>query len=259
MDLLQYFERLYVEFYKHLTAIEFNKGSTLDRTIMSLYATILEQAYDALVLQRAGQHVTLDIILRSSLEAYVDLINLCSDSNYYQQMQASFHEQWIKLAQHGVKGGNPFLNGFENSEDAVAQLKWHEEQLAELGVAPLNVFERFRKAGLEDVYRSIYNSLCNETHNNIRALTNRHFRLNDHDEPEITIFAPAEKLDLISTLSSFIGILTRSSWIVHDYFQTSALPAVLEIREDHSRFIKEYEAQLEAESPPQPNPTQQTA
>ncbi|WP_049733861.1 DUF5677 domain-containing protein [Rhizobium ecuadorense] len=244
LDFLSY---TFAEAYKHLTEIKFDKGSPLHRTIVSLYATIIEQTQDAMVLHRSGQHVTLDIILRATLEAFVDIENLCRDDTYLNHMKASFHEQWIKLAQHGVAGGNPFLQGFTNNPEAASLLAQHRVDLDALSLTPpLNVYERFRRAGMEDIYRSVYNSLCNETHNNIRALTNRHLRV-EGDNWELVIFDQPQADSLASTLSSFIGILVRSSSIIHDYFQTGAREAIKALSDEHEAFIRSYEETMQQE------------
>lgn len=93
--MLEFLANTFGEAYARLDQIKFNKRSSLHRTTVSLYATIMEQTQDAIALQQAGKHATLDIILRSTLEAFVDLVNLCRDDTYLDHMQASFHEQWI--------------------------------------------------------------------------------------------------------------------------------------------------------------------
>ncbi|MEX2693860.1 DUF5677 domain-containing protein [Rhizobium mongolense] len=245
--MLEFLSYAFAEAYKHLTEVKFDKGSPLHRTIVSLYATIIEQTQDAIVLHRSGQHVTLDIILRATLEAFVDLENLCSDDTYLNHMKASFHEQWIKLAQHGVAGGNPFLQGFENNPEAAALLAQHRVDLDALSLTPpLSVYERFCRAGMEDIYRSVYNSLCNETHNNIRALTNRHLRV-EGENLELVIFDQPEAEGLASTLSSFIGILVRGSSIIHDYFGTDARAVINALVDEHQAFINHYEEPMQQE------------
>ncbi|MFF0919435.1 DUF5677 domain-containing protein [Rhizobium leguminosarum] len=247
--MLDFLEYIYGQAHKHIQAIVFNQGNALHRTIMSLYVTIMEQTYNALVLLRAGQHATLDIILRSTLEAYVDLINLCNDPEYLKQMQASFHDQWIKLAAHGVRGGNPFLIKFENSTDASNKLAEHRAELTALGVAPMNIADKFKLAGFEQVYQSVYNSLCNESHNNIRALTLRHFRFDENRNPQLVMFAEPDPDSLNGTLSGFLSSVSDTTHIVHCYFNTKAQPDVEQFREEHTAFIKDFEAKMQADSP----------
>lgn len=244
-DFLEY---TYGQAYKHITAIVFNQGSPLDRTIMSLYVTMMEQTYNALVLLSAEQHATLDIILRSTLEAYVDLVNLCNDPEYLKQMQASFHDQWIKLAAHGVRGGNPFLIKFENSTDASNRLAEHRANLKVLGVSPMNIAEKFKLAGFEHIYQSVYNSLCNESHNNIRALTLRHFRFDENENPQLVMFAQPDQDSLNGTLSGFLSAVSDTTHIVHRYFNTKAQAEVEQFREEHTAFVKDFEAKMQTDT-----------
>ena len=163
------------------------------------------------------------------LEAYVDLINLASDATYIDYMLADYHKQWIKLAEVGVKGKNPYLASFHNNEDASGLLADHVEALKTLP-APLNAFEKFKRAGMTDEYRSVYNSLCNESHNNIRALTSRHFRMVGEDKVDLIIFDDLDKNTLATALDGFIAILNGSNYIIHDYFKTDAQTEVAEFQ-----------------------------
>lgn len=243
--MLEFLANTFAEAHAHLEQIKFEKRSSLHRTIVSLYATIMEQTQDAITLQQAGKHATLDIILRSTLEAFVDLVNLCRDDTYLGHMQASFHEQWIKLAEQGVAAGNPFLKDFHNDPKAAAQLDEHKADLAALSdTPPLSVYERFRRVGMEDAYRSVYNSLCNETHNNIRALVSRHLRV-EGNNLEVVVFDEPGAESLASSLSSFNGILVQSSVIIHTYFKTEARETISALADMHQAFMQDYVAKMQ--------------
>nr|WP_200997098.1 DUF5677 domain-containing protein [Rhizobium rhizogenes]QCL10295.1 hypothetical protein pC6.5b_401 [Rhizobium rhizogenes] len=204
---------------KHLADLRFNKGSEVHRTLVSLYASILELTDSAIIIREAGKYTGMDILLRSALEAHVDLINLANGDGYLQAMMAVYHKEWIKLT--GVKGDNPFLAFFKDNPDAQKQLAYHEAELAafkQTSGIPNNL-EKFKMAGLEDVYRSIYNSLCNDSHNNIRALTSRHLRA-DKDRLELVIFDKPSRTDIAATVDCFIAILLKSNEIMHHYFKS---------------------------------------
>lgn len=163
----------------------------------------------------------MDILLRSAMEAHVDLINLSNDDTYLLSMYAVYHKEWIKLTGEGVKGDNPFLTSFKDNQEAKTQLAYHERELAAFKATrdiPTNL-DKFKMAGMEDIYRSAYNSLCNDSHNNIRALTRRHFRLSEGDL-DLVIFDTPSTTDLAATLDTFIAILLRSNEIMHDYFKS---------------------------------------
>ena len=107
------------------------------------------------------------------LECYVDLRNIISDRHYIKYMDAKYREQWLKVMRQMLKGDNDFLAGFPDKAALEASIKSTEEKLAILedaGFKPLKIFKKFEMAGLEDVYRSYYNFLSSESHNDIRAL-----------------------------------------------------------------------------------------
>ncbi|TBB81024.1 DUF5677 domain-containing protein [Rhizobium ruizarguesonis] len=163
---------------KNLPELRFDKRSEVHRTLVSLYSAIIELTNAALQIREAGGYTGMDILLRSALEAHVDLINLANDDEYLKVMLAAYHKEWIKLANDGVKGENPFLAYFKDSPEAQAKLGEHKTELEQLKKTvriPTNL-EKFQKAGMENEYRSIYNSLCNDSHNNLRSLTSRYFR-----------------------------------------------------------------------------------
>nr|WP_246716622.1 DUF5677 domain-containing protein [Rhizobium ruizarguesonis] len=134
---------------------------------------------------RSNKHPGVDIVLRASLEAYVDLINLANDDRYFDQMRLAYHEDSVKLLDEGVSKGNTFMDSFQNNPEMTKSLAEHRAELDILKktVKPLNIGERFTLAGMNSVYRSIYRVLCTESHNNVRALMSRHFRFDSGDVP----------------------------------------------------------------------------
>ncbi len=210
---------LYHASVKHLPSLKFSKGSEVHRTLISLYATTIELTNSAIIIREGGGHTGMDILLRTAMEGHVDLINLASDDAYLQAMNAAYHKEWIKLSGAGIDGDNPFLAFFKDNPEAQGLLAQHKEKLAAFKAKssiPTNL-DKFKKAGMEDIYRSIYSSLCSDSHNNIGALNHRHFRPRDGDL-DLVIFDVPLKTDLAATLDMFISILLKSNEIMHDYF-----------------------------------------
>ncbi|MER9729880.1 DUF5677 domain-containing protein [Mesorhizobium sp. M0217] len=214
-----------------LPQVVFNKGQKVHRTLIALYSTVIEQVDSAMILQAKGRSASLDIILRSCLEAYVDLVNLASDDGYMHQMEMSYHHEWVRLAK-GADPDNPYLASVIADAESNA---FHTSELARLAaIAPLmNTFERFKRAGMENEYRSVYNQLCSETHNNLRALIRRHFRFaddGDENKLELIVMSEMEEGALVATLHTFIAVLGQSNVIIHDYFKTNAQDRALDLR-----------------------------
>nr|CAD6630539.1 hypothetical protein RFYW14_04286 [Pseudorhizobium flavum] len=102
-------------------------------------------------------------------------------------------------------------------ERPLEKLQHHNDQLPELKKSGhiLTDFEKFQMASMEHEYRSIYNSLCNERHNNLRALTSRHFRKNKDGSLDMVIFDTSSREDLAATLDT-------SNRVMHHYFMSAS-------------------------------------
>ena len=208
----------------------FNQGNSRHCLIMALYASILEYVDSAIVLIDAGKSAGVQGIQRSCLEAYIDLQNLANDTSYSSQMEAHYHEQWRLVFKDAMAGTNLFLQSLTG--DAAANMKEHIDELAKLP-KPMSVKQRFDLANLSELYYSVYNDLCCETHNNIRALRERHFRtVGTPERPafEIMAFDGMDKVSFDATVDIFITIVAEANRIVHDYFDTGELEALDQFR-----------------------------
>ena len=233
-----YLIELYSVTVKHLSNLRFDKHSEVHRTLISIYATIVELTNSAIIIREGGAYTGMDTLLRSAMEAHVDLINLSNSDDYLKAMLAVYHKEWIRLAEDGVKGENPFLIYFKNDPEAQGKLDHHKAELkafTDASAIPSN-YDKFKAAGMENEYRSIYNSLCNDSHNNIRALTSRHFRPRE-DDLHMVIFDKPTREDLAATLDSYIAILNQSNLIMHHYFKSD--DAVKEELNNFRRFREE--------------------
>lgn len=72
-------------------ALKFDGRDEVNRYFMALYASILEQNCSAIALRRAGLYAGIEQILRSNLEAYVDLVNLLSNKAYISHLKFEYH------------------------------------------------------------------------------------------------------------------------------------------------------------------------
>ena len=241
--MLDYLKELLKGTIKCLEKLNFNTGSKVHRALISLYATLIEQADSAVFLIDNDRAAGTDIILRSSVEAYVDLMNLANDEKYIGHVQANYHKEWLKLGRAGDPDNNPFLVALRGSETD-DWFAWHKSELESLkDTPPLTVLERFQRAGLENEYRSIYNELCSESHNNLRALVDRHFLVDeDKNKVDLIIFAPAEKEALAFTLHTFITILDSANFIVHDYFKSDMKSEIADLRAKKTALDAEWTA-----------------
>ena len=53
-------------------------------------------------------------ILRTMLEAQVDLENLCRDQGYADNVQANYLHEWLRVLKEAGKESNPYLQGLSD-------------------------------------------------------------------------------------------------------------------------------------------------
>ena len=87
-------------------------------------------------------------MFRSILETHVELKNLYSEAEYGYYMQASYHEQWLKVLREAKKKPNPFLGDIAKSDILEPQLLEHQSELNSLkskGYSPFNFISVLKK------------------------------------------------------------------------------------------------------------------
>lgn len=227
IDLLK---ELHDESFDSLNALKFSKRDELSRTIVSLYCTLIEQSWSLLLLVNQGRGAGTSAILRSILEAHIDIENLLSDGRYLKNLSAAYHKEWLKFLREGAAGVNPYLAGMSSVADLETEIARHEARLAELeheGFKPLKLVDAFKRVGMEHAYRSAYRHLSRESHNNISSLTGRHFERSGENDFNLVIYRNLQATDFEVELDSAAGALIRSGLGVHRHFE-SQVSSVLE-------------------------------
>jgi hypothetical protein len=115
------------------------------------------------------------------LEAYVDLANLTTDSAYDEFLHAAYLDQQRRLLRIAKQQGSThrFLRELQaDSRDAaLGRIESELLRLRAKGVTPLQVRERFKRAGRLDLYEVPYSFMAQQSHNNLGALQDRHVEL----------------------------------------------------------------------------------
>lgn len=120
--------------------------------------------------------IVIPTIFRNILECSVDLHNLVDDPKYIHSMQLNYHQEWLNVIKTAGKG-NPYLTHMAQMKTLKEQIKKLEDEIKDTraqGGEYLSTSKRFNLAGMKEEYQSIYNFLCCDSHNNIRALISRH-------------------------------------------------------------------------------------
>ena len=208
---------------KHVELLKFDKTHKWHQTLVSLYCSIVEYSDTLIKLNEEKKSIAMPLLARSMLEAYIDLVNLADDKSYGYNMDASYLHEWLRLVK-ATSENNPFLEGVSDVDGYPEQIARWETELAKLkknGFGKLNNFERFEKAGNINEYRSIYNILCSYSHNNIRALIDRHYEINgDQSGFELTVFKEYNEDDNIHIMQTGEGCLQTGSFIIHNVLNT---------------------------------------
>lgn len=218
--------RLY-GFFKHCTgaAIDFAgvlrpvKTHRWHLILTSLYGSILELSHAIQVAITCEAPIGIPILLRSQLEAFVDFANLVEEKKYGYHMDAAHLSEWLRVLSEAKTTANPYLkeiSEYENLDSALADCESRLTELEKDGYSQLSVKKRFSRSGLAQEYRSFYNFLCCHSHNNIRALMERHVAVvADGTDIEIRFFALPEQTSQVVYIDSAAGILVSATKTIH--------------------------------------------
>ena len=179
-ELLDILESIFDELKANISKIIFEADNIQHIISVSLYGTILENCSSCILLFKKKHFTSIPILTRNMFEALIDLMNAINDPNYYKYMNVANLVQKRKILRHIIDnyesqnisipqiGIQDFREEFENIRRKINQLK-------DDGYEKLSILDRFNRADLDELYPSLYNILCQESHNNLSVLEKRHF------------------------------------------------------------------------------------
>lgn len=228
---------------KLIEHLHFEKKHPWHLNLVSLYCSLIELTGSACILVQETVGIGVPILLRSAVEAHLDFANLAADRCYGYQLRASELKEWIKLLKESKDGLNPFLKEISDFPDTGKILdKWEQEQeeLSGKGYKPLTVYEKFDKANLEPIYRSVYNILCSHSHNNLSALQARHVNLSTAmNDFKVELYPPINYDRILPYIDNFCGILISATEKIHHILETNCTEEIEELK---AEFQKKREA-----------------
>lgn len=142
-----------------------------------LIASIVDLCRAATLLAQHRMHRGLSPILRSALEALVDLRNVERDAQHFQSMFAKYLSENLKVLRRAQAMNNPYLDPIGRKPDLARVIQQRSDQLAKLrkaGRVPLTIKTSAKLAGYQSEYESIYALLSGDSHSEIRALEEYH-------------------------------------------------------------------------------------
>jgi hypothetical protein len=221
---MEKFRELVTHILDQFEHIKFDKSHPWHLDMVYLYCSIIEYADSLYKLLQQERIVAAPLLLRSMIEAFIDLKNLCNDQTYGYHLQSGNIKEWLKVTKEARTLENPYLDGLASADGFEVQISKWEEELQEYsakGYPALNQFQKFEKADMVNEYRSLYNFLCSYSHNNIRALRDRHIEISeDKTDFKVVMFPDfdAEKAD--NYIQTATICLNESSRLIHAALKT---------------------------------------
>jgi uncharacterized protein DUF5677 len=194
--------------------IRFDITDPTERYLIVMLLAVKDYARGVIALADAKTAVAMPGTVRSALDAYVDIANLCDHVEYWKHLEAADANSWSQLLQAASRPDNPFLKAIRESESLPTGRSHYAKRLKKLsalGISKLDIGERFKLAGLKHEYESAYSLMSAEAHNNVSHLLNRYFDLNG---PEIAL-RHADKETLDSPQFDLSNTLLMSDILLH--------------------------------------------
>ena len=231
-EVFEFLKRLHDSCAQLILRLKFDKQHAQSRTLIALYGSILELSSGLIALVDQQLLPGAPVMLRAILEAHVDLVNMAADSRYGYSLERSYIKEWRKLLVEAQGGENEYLleiAGQASLPDRIRDLEAEDGKLKEQGHRVLTLLERFELAGMGKEYRSLYNSLCCASHNNLRSLVDRHFEFDQEDFTMVfyKAYTPEDAAIYVGTAAE---VLVRSTETLHLKLESSDLEAVRALR-----------------------------
>lgn len=202
--------------------LTFYKENRQHLYLILLYLRVVELTQSCRILMEEKIISAVPILLRTVLETFADLKNLSDDKNYANFMEASNLHEWLRVFKEAESGDNPYLKSISHMEyfkQAYTQYEAELQKLKNENYAPLKNFERFRKAKMVDEYYSVYNSICCDSHSNIRSLSGSYTNITG-DDFKVIYYKDPEPNDIIRNSTILCDILVDASLIIHEFFKS---------------------------------------
>jgi hypothetical protein len=137
-----------------------------DKVIASYMARLLALTDDIFTLMNINQYSSVEILMRSVLETYIELRCVLEDKEYLESLELNAQLERRKYYKQ-FKYDNPFY-GNESSEEV-------EEILSKIpNKNPMSVFDKFKKENEVDAYNTLYAFFCRFSHGGLQALASKH-------------------------------------------------------------------------------------
>lgn len=200
--------------------------------VVSLYMTILELVEEIVSANRESSKISVPIISRSILEAFVDLKNVVTDEDYCNIIELDWLRGW-KLTMENALTDNPYLVDIKADPNLKEGIEEHERrlnELKELGTKKLTAQQKFEKAGLANEYETMYRWTSSHSHGGLQALISRHINLSNPEKPEVVAFQDHDIEEFEIYIGPTCEILMQATELAHQFLESSESEVVKEMR-----------------------------
>lgn len=237
-EVLEFLKEIHDKFQAYSQNLMFDKAHPLHRNVIALYGSILEMTGSNILLANNKLVTGIPILLKSILEAYVDLTNLIKNPQYGYNLEINYLKQWLEILNEAKTGKNEYLQSLTDEpslDETIAKWNRDKKKLENNGHSSLKISQKFMRAGLEKEYRSMYNSLCSDSHNNLRALVSRHIEIEDGDFSMVFYksYTPEDSAVYIGTNAE---LLIRATQELHTFLKSSDCDRVNVYRVEFDRL-----------------------
>ncbi len=246
------------EFIKHLkeivsiATVSISSQKELNNTPKDLYiasfCSSIIQYTDAIIsLIENNKLIAVPPILRSMLEAYVELINLCNNENYTHALNSIYLEHTIKNFHNACDDSdNPFLQHMiQYYDDLGKEIKDLKKQKAQVDKnfkfkGNINKIKtRFELAGLGNAYVGIYGQLCEDSHNGLIQVESRHL-IKKENRTEFSVKTHWNLEEISHHVLTAIDILKSSLINTYKHLNFKDSDKYIEKIESQERLVNSY-------------------
>lgn len=231
-EIESYYRRLLDALIKLAAAFSFDGTHKLHVYAVFFYGSIIELSDSLIPLLETEHYSAIPIILRSILEAYVNIENLCKEPEYGYSLELKYLGESLKFLNEARNEKDAYLDAIARSpdfEERISAMDAERDKLLALGYRDLNKYERFVKANMENDYKTTYNLLCCAAHNDYRALRERHFE-DKEGKPSFYFFKEADTEDLEIFFVIASELLIRASFAIHALLSSGKLDELAKLR-----------------------------
>ena len=164
-----------------VSKLEFNSNDEAIEHIFTLLSSSIELLDNMCVLALNESKIGIPILLRTILEASVDIQFILIEKDNYKRIEVEDALLWQGIIECAYKG-NKYVKNIRNNSSFDEQSKGNAANLKNLkssGITKAGISSKFNKTIYADAYESIYAILCSYSHNGKSAQKERHITTED--------------------------------------------------------------------------------